>query len=72
MKSQTPKSTNLRNASNHFTQVANASNNPAAAALAIHLWLESVDAYQAELAARRADTITPGGETCGTFICPAQ
>ena len=72
MKSQTLKSTNLRNASNHFTQVANAENNPAAAALAIHLWIASVDAYQAELAARRADTITPGGDTCGTFVCPAQ
>jgi hypothetical protein len=72
MTSKSTKSNNLRNASNHFTQVANAENNPAAAALAIHLWLESVDAYQAELAARRADTITPGGDTCGTFVCPAQ
>ena len=71
MKSQTLKSNNFRNASNHFTRVAEAENNPAAAALAIHLWIESVDAYQAELAARRADTITPGGDTCGTFGCPA-
>jgi len=61
MKSKTPKSTNLRNASNHFTQVSNAENNPAAAALAIHLWVESVDAYQAELAARRATTTTISG-----------
>ena len=65
MTSQTTKAKNLRNASNHFTQVAVKENNPAAAALAIHLWVESVDAYQAELAARRADTITPMGNTCG-------
>ena len=72
MKSQSTKSTKLRNASNHFTQVATAERNPAAAALAIHLWLASVEAYQAELAARRADTITPASDTCGTFVCPAQ
>ena len=64
MKSKATKSSNLRNASNHFTQVAVKENNPAAAALAIHLWVESVDAYQAELAARRAE-ITPTGNTCG-------
>jgi hypothetical protein len=71
MTSKSTKSENLRNASTRWTEIAVKENNPAAAALAIHMWIESVDAYQAELAARRAE-ITPGGDTCGTFICPAQ
>jgi len=65
MTSQTTKANNLSAASEYFGKLAVKENNPAAAALAIHLWVESVDAYQAELAARRADTITPGGDTCG-------
>lgn len=65
MTSQTTKANNLSDASKYFGKLAVKENNSAAAALAIHLWVESVDAYQSELAARRADTITPTGNTCG-------
>ena len=64
MTSKSTKSENLRNASTRWTEIAVKENNPAAA-LAIHMWIESVDAYKAELAARQADTITPMGNTCG-------